>query len=232
MIYYLKHIDIEGPGTLGDFFASRGFESRTIELFNGDALPADFINMKAVVILGGPMNVDEEDRYPFLKAEHVFIQELIARKIPTVGLCLGAQLIAKAAGAKVYKSPVKEIGFFPLSVTNEGKQDPLLKGTGEVLDLFEWHEDTFDLPKGAQLLLEGAGCRHQAFRLGEKVYGFQCHMEITQEDALAWVDGYVPAGSKEHQILTRQIRHDFFTKKEKLCQISQKTYNNLLKLII
>src|SRR3990167_5149044 len=110
MILFIKHIDIEGPETLQPVFESHGFQCQIIDLSLGDLLPEDFSDLEAVVVLGGPMNVYEEDKYPFLKMENVFIQKILQKKIPYLGICLGSQLLAKAAGAKVTSSAVEEIG--------------------------------------------------------------------------------------------------------------------------
>ena len=128
MILIIKHIDIEGPGTLGDFLDSQGEACCTLELGAGEPLPVDAKAYKAVVVLGGPMNVYEEDRYPFLKSENEFIQKVLRQEIPFLGICLGAQLLAKAAGAQVVRSPVKEIGWYRVEFTPEGRKDPLLEG--------------------------------------------------------------------------------------------------------
>lgn len=230
MIYYLKNIDIEGPGTLGLFFQENGFSSKTVELYNNDPLPKDFDNMEAVVILGGPMNVYEEDRFPYLKAETDFIAQLIKRDILTIGLCLGSQLIARAAGAKVYKAPLEEIGVYEIHLTEEGKKDPLFEEVDEKNIFFQWHGDTFDVPGSGKLLGRGVSCPNQIFKLGTKVYGFQCHMEITQQDALGWIDRYVSDPAQNNKLKQRLIE-EFELNQENLCHIAKKTYNNLLKLI-
>jgi len=230
MIYYLQHIDLEGPGTLGGFFAEQGFSSQAIALHRGDRLPQDFDVMQAVVVLGGPMNVDEDDRYPFLRQEKKFIQELIARGILTVGLCLGAQLIARAAGARVYKSPVKELGMSRIALTEQGLRDPLFEGVEQENHFFQWHEDTFDVPDGGILLGRGEDCPNQIFKIGSKAYGFQCHMEISRDEALAWADAYVK-DPQERADLKARFDREFNLHQEKLCQTAKKTYNNLLKLM-
>lgn len=230
MIYYLKHIAIEGPGTLGKFFAAQGIESRIIELYNGDLLPEKMNDDDMVVILGGPMNVYEEEKHPFLKAENIFIQELIKKDILTIGLCLGAQLIAKAAGAQVYKAPEEEIGIYNVFLTQHGLKDPLFNEVGREICFFQWHGDTFDIPKKAFLLGFGADCPNQIFRLGMKVYGFQCHMEIDELAALSWVDEYVKDETANSDLKLR-LSKEFKLYQEKLCQTAEKTYNNLLKLI-
>lgn len=230
MIYFLKHIDIEGPGTLGDFFQRKAFAVKTIHLYNGEKLPSLSKQIEAVVILGGPMNVYEENIYPFLSEETAFIRELVKRDVPTIGLCLGAQLIAKALGAKVYKAPVKEIGFYPLQLTKEGRGDQLFQGLPEMADFFEWHEDTFDLPEGAELLIKGTACRHQAFRVGSSIYGFQCHMEIKREDAFSWLKRYQGLGP-EYKRIEKKFNEQFDRYEERFYYMAEKLYKNLFYMI-
>jgi len=232
MIYFLKHVDIEGPGTLGKFFQQKGFQTKDIDLYHGDALPTSFNDMDAVVILGGPMNVYEEATYPFLREETFFIRELFKRGIVTMGLCLGAQLIVKAFGAKVYKAPVKEIGIHALELTDSGLADPLFQGLSSgSLDFFQWHEDTFDLPAGAELLVQGRDCKHQVFRIGSRIYGFQCHMEIQREDAFLWLKNYCRETTSEYQQLKTIFSRQFDTYEERLYRTAQTIYNNLFHII-
>jgi len=230
MIYYLQHIDLEGPGTLGGFFSDKGIASTTVALYDGEPLPEKINDGDGVIILGGPMNADEEARYPFLRQEKALIQELIERDILTVGLCLGAQLIARAAGARVYKAPVKELGMVPISLTEQGKQDPLFEGVGQNSHFFQWHEDTFDVPDAGILLGQGKDCPNQIFKIGSKAYGFQCHMEISRQEALAWAGDYVK-DPQECADLKQRFNREFDLYQEKLCQTAKKTYNNLLKLL-
>lgn len=190
MILIVKHIDIEGPGTLGDFLDKNKIPYQIIDLGAGDILPDDLSSIKAVVVLGGPMNVDEEHLYSFLKPEHAFIQKVLKQEIPFLGICLGSQLLAKAAGAKVGKSPLKEIGWYHVTVTPEGKKDPLFRNFREDDPIYHWHGDMFEIPTGATLLATAEGCPHQALKIGRNAYGLQFHVEVTDKSIKEWCDEY------------------------------------------
>lgn len=128
MILFIKHINIEGPETLGEFFKCRGHEIKMIELGADELLPDNLNNIKAVISLGGPMNVYEEDKCPFLKEEVQFIQKIVSEEVPFLGVCLGSQLLAKACGAKVEKSLQKEIDFQGFSLRSRESKTLYLKG--------------------------------------------------------------------------------------------------------
>jgi len=185
-IYIVKHVEDEGPGLLGEYFQTLGWGTTTIELYRGDALPENLDSVAAVVILGGPMNVYEEEKYPFLGSEDRFIKQVLREEVPFLGICLGAQLLAKACGAPVTKSPNREIGWFEVQLTEAGKRDGLFRGLPDTLAVFQWHEDTFAIPQGASLLATSALCRNQAFRKGKSAYGLQFHLEATPEMIRAW----------------------------------------------
>jgi GMP synthase-like glutamine amidotransferase len=148
----------------------------------------DLDEAAGLVVLGGPMNVDEGDLYPFLRSELTWIREAIARHVPVLGICLGAQLLAKSQGASVYRNPVKEIGWYEIELTREVAEDPLFAGLAPRQTVFQWHGDTFDLPPGAVHLAQGASCRHQAFRVGRSAYGLQFHAEMTASLVEEWLD--------------------------------------------
>lgn len=185
----VRHIDIEGPGRLGEFLASKGISLDFIELENGDRLPDAIGEYGFIVILGGPMNVYEEDKYPFLKYEDGLIKDAIKKEIPLLGICLGAQLIAKATGAKVFKNRAKEIGWYDISLTEDGLSDPMFKGVEREFSVFQWHGDTFSIPGGGVLLAESELCKNQAFRY-RSAYGLQFHIEVTFEMIKEWIDSY------------------------------------------
>jgi GMP synthase (glutamine-hydrolysing) len=231
MILFLKHIDIEGPETICDFFKKKKFQMKELELQKGDPLPADLKNIEAVVSLGGPMNVYEEDKYPFLKEEDKFIKRILKAEIPFLGVCLGSQLLSKAAGSSVGKSPVKEIGFFNVGLTKDGEQDTLFKGLYKHFEVYQWHEDMFEVPSGGTLLAGSSNCPHQAFRCGKNAYGLQFHVEITEKTIVDWTDEYFKSGDafllgKRNEMLAR-----YQEIKETFHQTSDTIYENFLTIM-
>ena len=231
MILYIKHIGIEGPDTLGDFMSRRGFSSRTVELWAGDPLPRDLSGVDAVVALGGPMNVYEEERYPFLKQDQVFLRKVLDAGVPFLGICLGSQLLAKACGARVIRARKEEIGFFPVHLTDAGQRDPLFHGLPPVLDVFQWHGDTFEIPQGGECLAGGTVCPHQAFRVGARAYGFQFHIEVTSRSIREWSEAYFDGANPEFERQREAMLAHYERMKEKFHQTAERIYNNFSTLI-
>ena len=185
-ILILRHMPQETGGTLESALTGAGLEVRYIDLFNEtpQRLPLD--EASGLVVLGGPMNVDEVDRYPFLKFDVEWIRQAMEAEMPLLGICLGAQLIAKALGAKVYKNRVKEIGWYPIQWRLAAGDDRLFARSGSDT-VFQWHGDTFDLPAGAVWLASGSSCQNQAFRWGANAYALQFHIEMTAAMIEAWI---------------------------------------------
>ncbi len=231
MILYLKHVDIEGPETIAPFFESHGYQTHILELYNGAAFPQTLDGIDAVICLGGPMNVYEEDKYPFLKDENIFIQKLLDKKIPYLGICLGSQLLAKAAGGVVLRSPVEEIGWRTVILTDDGLRDPLFKGLQQKLLVYQWHGDTFAIPQNGKWLVKGEDCPHQALRIGPCAYGFQFHIEITDKSIREWSDEYFKnspsllAEKKDMMLKSYAENKELFEKEAEII------YLNFLKLI-
>jgi GMP synthase (glutamine-hydrolysing) len=201
----IKHIDVEGPGLIEYCLKQNKIPYQTLCLGTDVRLPKPD-GFTHVVILGGPMNVYEEDRYPFLRDEDLFIKEVVQRGKSILGICLGAQLIAKALGAKVTKAPSKEIGWYDVSLTKEGTGDPLFHSLPKTFPVFQWHEDTFEVPKGGRLIATSAAVPNQAFRYGDNAYGIQFHLEVTEGMIEEWMETY------EEEIRTSQPVH--FSKSE------------------
>jgi len=190
MVLFIKHIDIEGPGTIADFLEDNKIAYTLVDLAHGDKLPETTKGFHAVVCLGGPMNVYEEEKSPFLRDENVFLKEIVRRDLPFLGICLGSQLIVKAIGGSVTKSPHKEIGFYKVSLDEEGLKDDLLRDFPEEINVFQWHGDTFHIPEGGKRIATAELCENQALKYGRNIYGIQFHIEVTREMIAGWADAY------------------------------------------
>ncbi|MBI5788610.1 MAG: gamma-glutamyl-gamma-aminobutyrate hydrolase family protein [Candidatus Schekmanbacteria bacterium] len=189
-IIIFQHIACEDLGTAANILKQRGLKLRYIRLYAGEAPPVDYASAAGFIFLGGPMNVYQEWEYPCLKLETEILQEAIRVNKPTLGICLGAQLIAKAAGAKVYAGRQKEIGWYPLHLTAQAQQGGLLAGFDNPLTVFQWHGDTFDLPDKAVSLASSTLFPQQAFSLGGKIYAFQFHLEVGLAAIEDWLREY------------------------------------------
>jgi GMP synthase-like glutamine amidotransferase len=188
-VLVVKHVDIEGPGLIEDCLRHEHIPHQILSLESGFHLPK-LDSLTHLVILGGPMNVYEEDRYPFLREEDLFIKEAIQRGRSILGICLGAQLIAKALGAKVFKAPVKEIGWYDVSLTRIGCIDPFFSQLPKRFSVFQWHEDSFEIPHSAILIATSSLVPYQAFRYGNNAYGLQFHLEVTDTMIREWMETY------------------------------------------
>jgi len=224
-LLFVKHVDIEGPGITEACLRKKDIPYQILNLESNDHFPK-LDDLTHIVLLGGPMNVYEEDQYPFLRHEDLFIKEAIQRGKQVLGICLGAQLIAKALGAKVYKAPVKEIGWYDISLTEEGVKDPLFSPLPRTFPAFQWHGDTFDIPKAAKLIVTSDPVSNQAFRYGENAYGLQFHLEVTQGMIDDWMKEY------EEEFEPGNLPH--FSKEEILkdTQSKWKDYAELGRILI
>ncbi len=231
MILFIKHIDVEGPGTVETYFQGGGFSLKIVDLSRGEKLPSDFSDIEAVVSLGGPMNVYEEQKFPFLKEEDLFIKETLKKQIPFLGICLGAQLLAKAAGAKVSKSSTKEVGWFKVQLQKIAQKDFLLCGLGPEITVFQWHEDTFDVPQSGTLLATGPNCPHQAFKVGKCAYGIQFHIEVTEAIINDWCKAYFNSQDKEKQLLAKNMLQTYRQKNAEFNWQADVIYRNFERMI-
>jgi len=224
MILFIKHIEIEGPGTLGEFFRESGWKTKIVELDRSEALPP-VDECEAIISLGGPMNVYETDKYPFLAAEENFLKEALRKESPILGICLGAQLLAKAAGAEIKKAGQEEIGWHEVGLTKEGTKDSLFKGLNKNLEIFQWHEDTFDIPRNGVLLATSNICDNQAVRISRHAWGLQFHLEITPEMLEVWLNYYPKDLDKDKFLL------ECFKRKETYQRQAGRIYLNFARII-
>ena len=182
-----QHVSFEILGTLHLLLKARGFRLRYANFGRHPHAHPDVTRYNGLVILGGPMNVDDLERHPHLAVEVELIRQAIEQGIPVLGICLGAQLIAKALGAPVSANGAKEIGWYDVSRTAEAKDDLLFRDFAETEKIFQWHSDTFELPPGTVPLATSQTCLRQAFRYGTNVYGFQFHLEVDERLIERWL---------------------------------------------
>ncbi|PIW59048.1 MAG: GMP synthase [Candidatus Omnitrophica bacterium CG12_big_fil_rev_8_21_14_0_65_50_5] len=229
-ILYIKNMSIEGPELIETFFEKNGLEGMTLDLSQGDKLIYDPREFDAVVVLGGPMNVYEEDKYPFLKKETEFIRNVVESEVPYLGVCLGSQLLAKACGAKVGQSPAAEIGFSNVRLTDDGKKDPLFDGLGKNFNVFQWHGDMFFIPKNGEWLATSDICPHQAMRVGECAYGLQFHFEVTDRNIREWAGEYF-AGDPQAEQKIKKMMADYSRNEKSYLAMSKKICSNFAKIV-
>ena len=182
-----QHVPYEPLGTLDPKLRESGFRLRYVNFGRDPHAQPNLDGYDGLVVLGGPMNVDEVERHPHLATEVDLLTRAMDRNLPVLGICLGAQLIAKALGAGVRPAEQKEIGWHDVALTEAGKADPLLGHLDERHRLFQWHRDVFDLPPGAVHLATSERCAYQAFRIGTNVYGFQFHLEVDEPLIERWL---------------------------------------------
>ena len=186
-VLVFQHIRCETPGIFLELLREQSLPVETVKLFEGDRPPEDLSRFSGLLVMGGPMSVNDEADYPWLKAEDRILKEALALDVPTLGICLGSQLIAKAAGGAVRRGPRKEIGWYPVRLTAAARHDRLFRESPETIEVFQWHGEYFDTPPGAVNLASSDLYSCQAFSIGRNVYGFLFHLEVTERMVRDWV---------------------------------------------
>jgi GMP synthase (glutamine-hydrolysing) len=194
----LQHTATEGPERVGALLAARGIRFATRALYDGAPVPEDVAPDQMLIVMGGPMGVADvgSAAYPFLAPEIALLRRLLARDAPVLGICLGSQLLAAAAGARVYPNtrpgpdghpvPAREVGWGPIDLIGADRE-PVLAGLPPQPLVVHWHGDTYDLPPGAVHLASTPACRHQAYRVGRRAFGLQFHPELEPATIAVWV---------------------------------------------
>jgi GMP synthase (glutamine-hydrolysing) len=183
VIYCLQHFEPEEAGLIGKWAVEQGHDVRTVRLYKGDALPK-LAPEDGLVVMGGPMNVDEDAKFPWLAPEKALIASHVAADGRVFGVCLGGQLIARALGAGVHKNGLKEIGWHTVHFHPKARKAGPFKDFPESLVALQWHGDTFDIPNGRGVALAASSdvCAHQAFNIGTRVIGLQFHFEAESQE--------------------------------------------------
>lgn len=193
-ILVFQHVPYEPLGTLDPLLKEAGFRIRYVNFGRQPESRPSLDGYEALIILGGPMNSDQIDSHPNLITEIEIIREAVSREMSVLGICLGAQLLAKALGGEVRRNATREIGWHDVALTEHGVSDPVLAAFSDVQKVFQWHEDGVKLPPDAIHLASSDASHVQAFRFGEHAYGFQFHLEVNQSLIERWLT--VPANQE------------------------------------
>lgn len=183
-----QHIDCEGPGTLQNAFKSKNIKVEIVKTYKGDAVPQNLGD--GLIVLGGPMGVYEEKKFPWMTSELNVIREFLKKGKPILGICLGSQMLAHAAGAQVFRGAIPEVGWYPIQLAPEGHFNSLFLGLPPEFNVFHWHGDTFTLPSNAVRLAGSHYYPNQIYQIGQNAFGFQCHLEVTEEMVKSWAALY------------------------------------------
>jgi len=205
-ILVFQHVPYEPLGTLDPLLKESGFRIRYVNFGRDPHSVPGLERYAALIVLGGPMNADQIETYPNLKCEVDIIRQALDRDMSVLGICLGAQLLAKALGGAVRRNAVREIGWYDVELTEEGKRDPVLSGFTPTQEVFQWHEDGIELPPGIAHLASSEASRVQAFRHGEHAYGFQFHLEVDESLIERWMT--VPGNQRTLEDARGQIDAD------------------------
>lgn len=182
-VHYLQHVPFEGLGSIEAWLKEQDHSITVTRLYQNEPLPS-IENIDWLIVMGGPMSIEDHAIYPWLTAEKAFIKQALNQKKIVLGICLGAQLIADILGADITKNVFKEIGWFPIKTSEEAKASTIGTILPDQFEVFHWHGDTFDIPDRAIPLASSEACKNQGFMINERVIGLQFHLETTPESAL------------------------------------------------
>ena len=186
-VHYFQHAEFEGLGSIEEWVKLSGHSLTSTKFFENIRFP-EIDDIDWLIVMGGPMSVNDEQKFPWLAEEKKFIRKAIDAGKVVIGICLGSQLVSAALGAKVYQNPEKEIGWFDIELTCFAKTDKLFFDLKDRFKVFHWHGDTFDLPQNAIHLAYSRGCKNQAYLYKDRVLALQFHLEPTQRSLMQMID--------------------------------------------
>lgn len=187
MVLVVEHAPAEGPVAIGDVLRTHGHRLHRVRVDLGEALPTTTEGLAGLVVMGGLQDAYTDEGFPSRRAELALLADAVERGTPTLGVCLGAQLLAEATGGAARPGEVPEIGWLPVDLTDAAADDPLLAGLERQLTVLQWHFDTFDLPPDAVLLARSSAYENQVFRMGERAWGLQLHVEVDEATVAAFL---------------------------------------------
>ncbi len=229
-VLIVQHIPCETPGILWEVFKRKGLSAECLQTFKSQGVPEDGGGARGLVLMGGPMGVYEQERYPFLRQEARLIEKALKEQRPILGICLGSQLLAAVLGAKVTKGKGKEIGWHTVRLTEAARTDRLWKGVESPFVAYHWHGDVFELPSGAVGLASSDRTECQAFCYGPSAYGFLFHMEVTKEVIGAMVRAF--AGElREEGISGQEIMEKAKDHLAPLQEVGRKVFQRWAELV-
>ena len=202
-----------------------------LDAFDAEVRWPGLEEISGLLVFGGEMNVDEIERYPYLLTQRQLMRRAVDARLPVLGICLGAQTLARALDARVYRAPVRELGFKPVRITEAGEADQLLGAFHSGDRVFQWHQDTFDLPDGAELLGAGDDVQVQAFRMGPNAWGVQFHFEVDAEGVDAWLRVAEPSLERVWKRSAGEVREELRLYLDAQQQRSRQLFNAFAQLI-
>ena len=232
-VLVIRNVSYETEGMLEPLLREQGLELDIVDFQQDPAADPRLEGYAGVVVMGGPMGANDTQRFPHLQKVERLCADAMERSVPLVGVCLGAQIMAKTLGSEVRANPVREVGWYDLTTTGAASRDPLFSGLDAQEVVLQWHGDTFDLPGEATLLASSPDCPNQAFRYGENAYAIQFHLEILQPMIEEWVQRDAARGwlSAQGRISAARILADTRAHMARSMELGRQVYSRFARLI-
>jgi GMP synthase (glutamine-hydrolysing) len=228
----IRHLAFEDLGSFASVLEAVGYQVNYYDAGIDDIAALDPLSDDLLIVLGGPISVNDTDMFDFIADEIALLRQRVAADKPTLGICLGAQLIARALDADVFSGPAREIGWYELALTEAGERSALRYLDGRHCSMLHWHGETFDLPEGAVLLASTQNYHNQAFSYGNKVLALQFHPEITQRGMERWFIGHIGEIMQTEGVSVNPLRDDTLAKANQLEVQGELFFNSWLNEVV